>query len=168
MRMKLRIPAVAAVTLGMGLMSGVAPVANAAPDEDACAMVTPAQWSSALGVKMGEGKHVTETFTRTCTWNTAGPPTGGIKFVTLYLQKASEYDGGKNMAKMMGQGKMKFEAASGVGDDAYFLSTDNDKITQLLAKKGSGAFKIAIYGDMATDKKKAAAKEIAGEVVGKM
>ena len=166
MRGKVRLLGVMAVMVGLWLVP--APVANAAPDDDACKMVTSAQSSSVLGVKMGEGKHVTETFTRTCTWNTTEPSPTGIKFVTLHLQKASEYDGGKSIAETAMQASMKFEAVSGVGDDAYFLNSPDGKITQLLAKKGSGAFKVAIYGGVAADKKKAAAKEIAGIVLGKM
>jgi hypothetical protein len=163
--MKLGFLVVAVVIFGMA--AAVTPVESAA-DQDACTMVTPAQWSSALGVKMDEGKHTTETYVKTCTWSTAGTATGGVKCVTLHLQKSSEYDGGKNMATTMAQGKMSMESVSGVGDDAYFFNTPDGKIVGLLVKKGTGAFKVAIYGEMVTDKKKTAAKEIAGIVVGKM
>lgn len=149
------------------LCGGAVRPASSVPDSDACKMVTPAQLSSALGVKMAEGKHTTETYVKTCTWNTAEKATPELKFVTLDLETPEQFDAGKRMAEKM-QGRMEFETVRGLGDDAYFSSMASGKIMNLLVRKGSGVFKFAIYGDMASDKKKAAAKEIAGEVVGKL
>jgi hypothetical protein len=167
-RIKLGVFAVAAMIFGLFVGTENARAAGQPAENDACAMVSPADWSKALGVKMGEGKHTTETYVKTCTWNTAEKATPDLKFVTLDLQTTDRFDAGKRAAMGMMQATMNYEVVSELGDDAYFLSAKTDKITELFVKKGSGAFKVAIYGDMPTDKKKAAAKEIAGEVVGKM
>ena len=66
---------------------------TACADTDACNVLTAAQVGAAVGVAVSEGKHVTPTFVRTCTWNASG--ISDVKFVTLYLQTAAAYEGGK-------------------------------------------------------------------------
>ena len=140
-----------------------------APAKDACSLLTQAQVSDALGAAFGAGSHVTPQFVKTCTWT----PTGSakeIKAVTLNIQTADSYDSGKKqieMAKTAGAGEgTQLISTSGIGDDAYYFNVGTN-ITQLFFKKGTLAFKIAVYGASA-DKAMAVEKTLALEVISKL
>ena len=68
---------------------------NAAPPDDACSLLTPAQVTGALGVSVAAGTYVTPTFRKTCTWSAT---TNGGGTVTLNLQSLEQYEGGKKLA----------------------------------------------------------------------
>ena len=157
--------------------SVMAPPADAAPSDDACVILSPAQLSAALGVTMGAGSHVTPTFLKTCTWAPAGGPTNDLKYLTLNLQTAEGYDAGKKMLEQV-TAVMKarrdedapapvITPLSGVGDDAYYLDTAN--ILSLIVKKGNSAFKIVIYGGgLPMAKRQSAEKALAQQVLSKL
>ena len=137
--------------------------ALAAPT-DACALLTQAQVTAAVSVSLGAGTHVNQTFTKTCTWTPATP--GEVKAVTLNLQTAQEYDGGKaklEKVKTLMPNPPKTTPVAGVGDDAYFLEFPN--VTSLFVKKGSEAFKLVIYGAMPAPKAEGALKTLASQVL---
>lgn len=150
--------------------------AAATPPNDACLMVTQAQVSAAIGLSMGAGSHVTPTFLRTCTWVPAGSSGKGVGALTLYLQSADQYEAGKQMleqmrtmAKVEKHGNSQppvITPLSGIGDDAFYLDMGNTM--SLIAKKGNVQFKFVIYGDLPVEKKKAAEKTLALEVVSKL
>ncbi len=150
--------------------------AAAAPPEDACSLVTQAQVSAALGVSMDAGSHVTPTFLRTCTWDPSGSSGNGVSALTLYIQSADQYEAGKRMLEQMGaMAKVEkhenskppvITPLSGIGDDAFYLDMANTM--SLIAKKGNVGFKFVIYGDLPAEKKKAAEKTLALEVVSKL
>ena len=139
------------------------PSANAAPPNDACALVTQAQMSAALGVSVAAGTHATPTFVQTCTWNPSKGATKVVRYATVSIQDASGYARSKMVAQQMqaamnkkGSGiNVATNSASGIGDDAYYTSMGTG-YTGLLLKKGNVALKIAIYGEMPVDKKIAA------------
>jgi hypothetical protein len=54
---------------------------------------------------------------------------------------------------------------SGVGDAAFYLALGDN--VGLIVKKGSGAFKVAVYQHGPVDKKQAAEKVLAGYVLAK-
>jgi hypothetical protein len=150
------------------------PPALAATD-DACSLLTKAQVSEAVGASMGAGTYVTPTFKKTCTWNPAGGDKA-IRAVTLYLQTADAYDGGKKMAEqMMAMAKMRgdkdaaqagLSSVSGVGDDAYYYNVGT--ISSLLVKKGTMSFKVSVYAVLPPPKKQAMEKALALEVLSKL
>jgi hypothetical protein len=143
------------------------PAASAAPPTDACALLSTAQLSAALGVPMDAGTYVTPGFLRTCTWTPSGGATPGLKFVTLYLQPADGFDAGKGMLQM-GQsgGKVLLTSLSGVGDDAYYADFGG-KITSLFVKKGATALKLTWYGATAPEKVMAIEKTLALQALSK-
>jgi len=151
------------------------PSAGAATTDDACALVTQAQVSTAVGVSMGAGTHVTPTYVKTCTWTPSGGATEDVKSVTVSYQDAGSYDAGKRlmqqtqaaMAVKEGTAKMTNEGATGIGDDAYYTSMGTG-YTGLILKKGNVALKIAVYGDMPADKKKAVEKSLALQALSKL
>ncbi len=135
-------------------------------DSDACAVLTPAQIGAAVGTPVAAGQYVTPTFKRTCTWTTSGKT--DVKFVTLYLQTAAAFDGGKQMAAMMagasgGKGKVQ---SGGVGDDSYYFVAGTQ--VGLLVKKGSRSFKVAVYATLPVDKKEAMELTLAKEALAKL
>jgi hypothetical protein len=137
--------------------------AFAAPT-DACALLTLAQVTAAVGVPVSAGTHVNQTFTKTCTWTPSSP--GEVKAVTLNLQTAPEYDGGKTKLeklKPLMPNPPKTAPVTGLGDDAYVLEFPN--ITSLFVKKGSGAFKLVVYGAMPPAKAETAVKTLASDVL---
>lgn len=148
--------------LSLATILGAIP-ATAAPT-DACALLTQAQVTAAVGLSLGAGNHVNQTFTKTCTWTPAA--SGEIKALTLNLQTAEEYDGAKaklEKLKPLMPDPPKTSSVTGIGDDAYFIEIPN--ITSLLVKKGSQAFKLVIYGAMPAPKAESALKTLAAQVL---
>ena len=150
------------------------PSAGAATTDDACALVTHSQMSAVVGVSMGAGTHVTPTYVKTCTWTPSGGATKDVKSVTVSYQDAGSYDAGKRLmqqaqaaAAQEGTAKMTSESATGIGDDAYY-TTMGTGYTGLMLKKGNVALKVAVYGDMPADKKKAVEKTLALQALSKL
>jgi hypothetical protein len=133
-------------------MAATPAAAQADSTTDACTVLTPAQVSAVVGVSVGPGQHVTPTFVKTCTWTAPGDTT--IAAVTLYMQSAADYDGGKQMAGMMvassGAAALK---SGGVGDDSYYFVAGTQ--VGLLVKKGSVSFKVAVYARLPVERKEA-------------
>ncbi|HQR51965.1 MAG TPA: hypothetical protein PLZ79_01750 [Burkholderiales bacterium] len=67
-------------------------------DTDACTLLTPAQVGAAVGATVTEGTHTTPTYVKTCTWSLSGH--SDVKAVTLNLQTAAAYEGGKTQADL--------------------------------------------------------------------
>ena len=106
---------------------------TAQADTDACTLLTPAQVGAAVGATVTEGTHTTPTYVKTCTWTTSG--ISDVKFVTLNLQTAEAYDGGKQRATQMAAlAKEAAMKAAGVGEDAYYFVVGDQ--SGLLVKKG--------------------------------
>jgi|SRR5579859_187682 len=148
-------------------VAATAPLAAAAPDTDACLLVTQARLSAVLGVPMGAGAHTTPTYVKTCTWTPSGGATKTLKAVTLNLESADGYQAGKNLMEQMKPKNTTFTPASGIGDDAYYMSFGSN-ITNLMVKKGKASFKLAMYGDTAPEKAMAMEKILALEILPKL
>ena len=148
--------------LGLICAACTAFMPSAKADTDACTLLTAAQVSAGAGFAVGQGTHVTPTFTKTCTWSGSG---GGVQTVTLNLQAASFFDGAKRQAAMMqaAGGVMK---PAGVGDDSFYMVQGTQ--VMLWAKKGSTAFKLAIYKQISADQKEAAELALAKQVAAKL
>ncbi|MCK9537616.1 hypothetical protein [Dokdonella sp.] len=132
-------------------------------ETDACTLLTPAQVAKTIGVPVAAGKHVTPTFMKTCTWTPSGA--SPVASVTLYLQPASAYDGGKQMAAAMAAHGASMTPAS-VGDDAYYFVAGEQ--VGLLVKKGAASFKVSVYATIPLARKEAMELELARQVLGKL
>ena len=137
--------------------------AVAKADTDACTLLTADQVSAAVGVAVAEGTHVTPTFVKTCTWSPSG--SSDVKAVTLNLQPAATYDGGKRMAVQMAAAGGAVQAAS-VGEDAYYFVAGDQ--VGLLVKKGDSSFKVAVYAKLSVEKKEAMELALAKQVAAKL
>ena len=138
---------------------------TARADTDACTLLTPAQVGAAVSVSVGAGEHVTPSFVKTCTWNASG--NSKVKAVTLYLQTAAAYDGGKQMAhQMAAASKGGAVKPASVGDDGYFFIAGSQ--VGLLVKKGGVSFKVAVYATLPVDKKEAMELTLAKDVLAKL
>ncbi len=135
-------------------------------ETDACTVLTPAQVGAVVGGGVSDGTHVTPTFVKTCTWTPSGK--SKVVAVTLNLQTAAFYDGGKRQATMavaaVGKGT-EIKPAS-VGDDAYYYVTGDQ--AGLFVKKGAVSFKVAVYAKIPLDEKEAMELKLAREVVAKL
>jgi len=136
---------------------------SAKADTDACALLTAAQVSAAVGFPVAEGAHVTPTFLKTCTWT--GSNSTGVQAVTLNLQTATFFDGAKRQANMMAAAGAGMRSA-GIGDDSYYLVEGTQ--VMLWVKKGSSSFKVAIYKQIPVDQKEEMELTLAKEVVPKL
>jgi len=146
------------------LCAAVVP-ASAQADTDACALLTPAQVRAAVGVKVGKGEHVTPTYVKTCTWRASG--SSSVKFVTLFLQTATAYEGGKQMAQRLAAfGKGGGVRSASVGDDGYYFVAGTQ--VGLLVKKGSASFKVTVYATLPPAKKEAMELILARKVLAKI
>lgn len=134
-------------------------------DTDACTLLTPAQVGAAVGTPVANGKHVTPTYVKTCTWSPSG--SSSVKAVTLYLQTAASYDGGKRMASQMAAaGKGGAVKPASVGEDGYYFVAGEQ--VGLLVKKGNLSFKVAVYATLPVAKKEAMELTLAKEVLAKL
>jgi hypothetical protein len=135
--------------------------AVASADTDACTLLTPSQVGAVVGA-VGAGAHVTPTFVKTCTWTPSAK--SHVTAVTLNVQTAAFYDGGKQRAAMAAAAvKGNALEAAAVGDDAYYF-VGGEQVA-LFVKKGAASFKLAIYATLPVGKKKAMELELAREVV---
>ncbi|WP_109485014.1 hypothetical protein [Occallatibacter savannae] len=143
--------------VALGALSLATPeVATAAPPTEACTLLTAADVSSALGASVAEGTYIMPSLKKTCTWNIQ---TGGS--VTLNLQSLDFFNAGKGS-----MASAERSAASGVGDEAYFLGVG--PTTGLMVKKGSGAFKVSVYSkSLNLDQRKTVEMKLAQKVAGK-
>jgi hypothetical protein len=147
-----------------GLCAAAMPSAAQA-DTDACTLLTPAQVGAAVGVSVADGKHVTPTYVKTCTWTASG--NSSVKFVTLYLQTSAAYDGGKQTARQMAAAsKGNVVKPASVGEDGYYFVTGDQ--VGLLVKKGGISFKVTVYATLPVDKKEAMELTLAKEVLAKL
>jgi len=135
------------------------PVRAAAPD-DACAILTSAQVSAAVGIAVADGTYVSPTFKKTCTW-VVHDSAGATRFVTLYLEGVEQYAGGKG-----GLSAAYMTPVSGIGDDAYYLGSGSTE--GLFVKKGQRAFKLAVYTTLPLEKKRDMEKALAQQVLAKL
>jgi hypothetical protein len=156
-------PFVIGVALAGVAASTFVPQWSARSETDACALLTPAQVSAAVGFPVAEGKHVTQTFVKTCTWTGAGG--SGVLTVTLNLQTAAFFDGAKKQAGLMAAAGAGIKSA-GVGDDRYYFVAGPQ--VDLWVKKGGNACKITVYKQMPIEQKQAIELSLAKQVVPKL
>ena len=128
----------------------------AATPTDACAVLTAAQVTSALGMPVGNGTYNMPGDTTTCAWIITK---GGA--VTFHLQTVAFFHAGQGARASSERGSL-----SGVGDEAYYLN--QGPTTSLAVRKGDGAFKVAVYsGDLALEQRKAIEKNLAQQALSK-
>jgi len=135
-------------------------------ETDACTLLTPAQVGAVVGGAVSDGTHVTPTFVKTCTWTPSGK--SKIVSVTLNLQTAASYDGGKRQITMAvaAAGKGTEIKPASVGDDAYYFVTGDQ--AGLMVKRGVVSFKVAVYAKISLEEKEAMEMKLAKEVVAKL
>ncbi len=126
------------------------PPANAAP-ANACSLLTPAQIKSAIGADVGAGNVASA---KLCSWSPSSA-SSSVKSITLLLYSdTNAFEPGKHMPA-----PAVVTPVSGIGDDAFFLAVGDQ--VGLIVKKGSGAFKIAVYAKVSLDQKESMEKSLA-------
>jgi hypothetical protein len=133
------------------------PSANAAPES--CSLLTPAKIKSAISADVAAGSAGSA---KLCQWNASSPATSSVKFITLLLYSDTHaFEPGKHMPA-----PAVVTQVSGVGDDAFFLAVGDQ--VGLIVKKGSGAFKIAVYAKLPVDQKESMEKSLAALIVSQL
>ena len=139
--------------------------AAAAADTDSCTLLTPAQVSAAVGVKVGEGQHSAENYVRTCTWTPTA--SSDVKAVTLFSQAATAYDSGKRNTSAAGAKAGVAMSPASVGDEGYFLTIGGSQVS-LFFKKGAESFKVSVYAKLPADKLQAMELVLAKQAIAKL
>jgi hypothetical protein len=133
-----RIPALIVVAALLPVAAGAAAGSLAGPD--ACAVLTAAQVSAVLGVRVAAGQHIVPDARSSCGWALPGDPSLGAKRLVLTLMSARAFDTGKTPVK--GASKVTVRA---VGDEAYYITTPPFG-TALSVKRGGSYFQVRISG----------------------
>ena len=107
----------------------------------ACSLLTEAEVNAALEIKTLPGKPPEPAFPRLCMWSDAPDGAIGHRRVTLSLTSKTAFDFVK------GNGHIKTEPVSGIGDEAYYQSFGSDS-PLLAVRKGSSSFSIRILNGL--------------------
>jgi hypothetical protein len=153
-----------AVALPLIFALGVAAPRSQAAPGDACSLLTPAQIKSATGADVTAG---VAGSAKLCQWNASMAPTATVNFVTLVLQDPKFFESGKNMpAPANVPVRAIVTPVAGIGDDAYYVAV-RDKVG-LVVKKGSSAFKVAVYAKLPNEQKEAMEKSLATQIASQL
>jgi hypothetical protein len=145
------------------ISAAITPSARAATD-DACSLLSAAQVSSAASVSVDAGTYVAPTSKKTCAWTPSGNDAKTIASITLLLEPADMFDGGKRLGAAK---SVVITPVSGVGDDAYYQVIDTMAV--MFVKKGAVSFKVSVYAHaMPVDKKEAIEKTLALQIASKL
>jgi hypothetical protein len=103
---------------------------------DACALLTPAEASQALGAAVSAGQHI-GTSTIGCIYSPSGKVGPSARLVIITLTPAQYFDMGNRT-----MGKTTAKPAAGLGTGAYFLQ--NRVGTNVHVRKGDRAFELRL------------------------
>jgi hypothetical protein len=129
---------IAAAALLLPAAGAAAPGSLSGPD--ACAVLSAAQVSTVLGVRVAPGQHIVPDAHSSCGWALPGDPSLGAKRLVLILMSARAFETGKTPVK--GASKV---AAQAVGEEAYYITTPPFG-TALSVKQGHSYFQVRIGG----------------------
>jgi hypothetical protein len=110
-----------------------------APVTDACAVLTPTEISAVLGVPIDPGKHNIASSSIMCSWSMTGATGEAAVKLVLNFTSFASYEKEKN-AKTP---NITLTPASGIGDDALYITTEFG--TSLFVRKGSTAIAFSIH-----------------------
>lgn len=130
-------PLIAAAAL-LPAVAGAA--ARSLAGSDACAVLTAAQVSAVLGVRVAAGEHIVPDAHSSCGWAVPGDPSLGAKRLVLTLMSARAFDSGKTPVK--GASKVAVQA---IGEEAYYITTPPFG-TALSVRQGGSYFQVRISG----------------------
>jgi hypothetical protein len=135
---------------------------------DACALLTPAQVGSVLGVVVGPGEHIPPSTTLICGWAEPQDTAHRGKRVMLDifgpLGPRTPVDRYNTAATPIP--RIEKTPVTGIGDAAFYATTPNIGIT-LTVKKGADVFQVRVYG-FSPDETKAKEKTLANDVLAKL
>jgi hypothetical protein len=131
--MRFVLPVVTLGALALGPATAHAQFANV----DACTLLVPSEASIAIEVPVTEGHYITETTKSACSWSDAGSADPDHRRVTLSIEPPSVF------ASMKSSPRLKTEAVSGIGDEAYYIYPSGAGPI-LAVRKGGVAFQIKI------------------------
>ena len=112
----------------------------APPAADACSLFTASQVSRVLGVIVKDGQHPVSSSLLLCAWAPPGAPQTDGKKLTVSFMTERAFEAGKTAAQAVA--KMPL---SGVGDDAYYITTGGPG-SGLCVKTGGTYVRIQIGG----------------------
>ena len=140
------------IACAASLVAFAVPARGAQPG-DACSLLTPAQVSAVLGVKVGPGERVVPGSSKLCGFGGAG----AAKRVVVAIITSEMFGNEKHPLKGISE-----ETVAGIGEDAHYMTTPGFG-TGLSVLKGGFAFKVRVYGfsvDQVKQKERSLAQQI--------
>ncbi len=128
-----------AVVLWAAAAAGPA-AAGALASPDACTVLTAAQVSAVLGVRVEAGQHLVPNAHSSCAWAAPGDPSLGTKRLVLTLMTARAFESGKTPVRSATKAVVQ-----AVGDEAYYITTPPFG-TALSVRRGEDSFQVRISG----------------------
>jgi hypothetical protein len=124
-------------------IGAVRPVIRLPVDSDACALLTAAEVSKALGVTSLPGERVIPASPKMCTWSDDAQHDINHRRVTVSIVGAAGFQVGKSSKRIT------IEPVSGIGDEAYYEIPGSGKESPFLfVRKGSAAFSIRVLNGL--------------------
>ena len=120
------------------LLAAVSPAPGASAD--ACTLLDAARLGTLLGVALEPGRHVMPGALSSCDWAPAGTESIDSKRVVVTLLSAQSFAFGRTPVR-----DAVALATSGVGDEAYYVTTPPFGTT-LNVKKGGAYFQVRVAG----------------------
>ena len=112
-----------------------------------------------------DGGPITPTDHKVCTWTSTNEASTSFKYMTLVLQGLDAFNGGKQSATLSSAIKLTSASVTG-GDEAYYLAVGDQ--VGLVVKKGTVAFKVAVYAKVPLANKETMELALAKDVLAKM
>ncbi|MGH7615935.1 MAG: hypothetical protein ACREPM_01770 [Gemmatimonadaceae bacterium] len=131
---------IAAAPINSSSAAGSAAIRRSA-DADACALLTPAEVSKALGVTSLAGTRLIASSPKACMWS--DDPNHGFdhRRVTLSITSAAGFQVGKS------SGRITTEPVAGIGDEAYYELPRSDS-PFLFVRKGNTGFSVRVLNGL--------------------
>jgi hypothetical protein len=107
---------------------------------DACTVLSAAQVSAVLGVRVAPGQHLVPDAHSSCGWAVPGDPSLGAKRLVLTLMSARAFETGKTPVRSATK-----VPAPAVGEEAYYITTPPFG-TALSVRQGGSYFQVRISG----------------------
>jgi hypothetical protein len=117
-----------------------APTPHVAPQSvtDSCLVLTPGEITTALAIPVGDGKHALADSEDICKWPRSGGR--GKPVLVLSFSSADAFDRQRNA-----KGTAKILAAPGIGDDAFYVTSELG--TSLFIRKGNTFIGFSIHDE---------------------
>jgi hypothetical protein len=124
-------------TLLTGCHSAPVPARAGDTTADSCQVLTPAEISATLGTPVGPGRHALASSNIMCSWYQTGGTSEDARKLVLNFTSLTSFQKEKTASTVT------ITPAPGIGDDAFYVTTDLG--TSLYIRKGNTAIAFSVH-----------------------